>query len=202
MTLAAPALAPDLPPKARAILAAAEALLVQYGYRRTSMDDIAKKAGVAKGTLYLYFDSKEAVFRTLQERLHAEILAKASAAGEGRAPFADRLAAMLLALHGEMLARFGASEHVDELIEARNALDPAAVEGLKRGHLSLLERLFEAAAANGEINLRSLSPAALAGTAAAAALGAKPAHGERPDSADYARRISGIAEVIAAAVRA
>jgi AcrR family transcriptional regulator len=34
----------------------------RFGYKKTSVDDIVKKAGVAKGTFYLYFPSKEALY--------------------------------------------------------------------------------------------------------------------------------------------
>jgi AcrR family transcriptional regulator len=40
------------------IVQAATDLFVRQGYRKTSMDEIASRAGVAKGTLYLYFGSK------------------------------------------------------------------------------------------------------------------------------------------------
>jgi AcrR family transcriptional regulator len=48
--------------KREAILQAALELFGRYGYRRTSIDDIARQAGVAKGTVYLYVESKEALF--------------------------------------------------------------------------------------------------------------------------------------------
>jgi len=41
------------------ILAAAEERLWHYGFRKTTIDEIAADAGVGKGTVYLYFDSKE-----------------------------------------------------------------------------------------------------------------------------------------------
>jgi len=40
------------------ILEAATALFVHHGYRKTSVDDVARDAGVAKGTVYLYFRNK------------------------------------------------------------------------------------------------------------------------------------------------
>jgi len=40
------------------IMNAASELFIQHGYRKTSMDDVAKRAGVAKGTVYLYFKNK------------------------------------------------------------------------------------------------------------------------------------------------
>ena len=37
-------------------------VFIEQGYRRTQMADIAEAMGVAKGTLYLYVESKEALF--------------------------------------------------------------------------------------------------------------------------------------------
>lgn len=44
---------------------AALALFVSKGYAATRLEDIARLAGVSKGTLYLYFDSKEALFEAV-----------------------------------------------------------------------------------------------------------------------------------------
>ncbi|MBN2530199.1 MAG: TetR/AcrR family transcriptional regulator [Deltaproteobacteria bacterium] len=44
--------------KQRRILDAAGLLFQKWGYRKTSMEDVAREAGVAKGTLYLYFKTK------------------------------------------------------------------------------------------------------------------------------------------------
>jgi AcrR family transcriptional regulator len=44
--------------KRQRILRVAIDLFVAHGYRRTSIDDVARTAGVAKGTVYLYFKSK------------------------------------------------------------------------------------------------------------------------------------------------
>lgn len=44
---------------------AALALFVEKGYAATRLDEIAARAGVSKGTLYLYFDSKEALFKAV-----------------------------------------------------------------------------------------------------------------------------------------
>lgn len=44
--------------KRRRILKEATELFLKYGYRRASVDEIARHAGVAKGTVYLYFKTK------------------------------------------------------------------------------------------------------------------------------------------------
>ena len=50
------------------LLAAALELFVEKGFAATRLTDVAARAGVAKGTLYLYFDSKEALFRAVVEQ--------------------------------------------------------------------------------------------------------------------------------------
>lgn len=47
--------------------AAALDLFVEKGYAATRLDDVAQHAGVSKGTLYLYFDSKESLFKAVVE---------------------------------------------------------------------------------------------------------------------------------------
>jgi AcrR family transcriptional regulator len=47
------------------ILDAAVELFGEQGFARTKLDDVARRAGVSKGTLYLYFDSKESLFREM-----------------------------------------------------------------------------------------------------------------------------------------
>lgn len=59
------------------ILDAVSRLIQRYGYRKMTVDDIASEAGIGKGTIYLYFPSKEEIAlswidrssRRLQERL-------------------------------------------------------------------------------------------------------------------------------------
>ena len=44
------------------ILAAALGVFAEKGFAGARMDDIAQRAGVTKGTIYLYFESKDALF--------------------------------------------------------------------------------------------------------------------------------------------
>ena len=74
------------------ILAAASHLFVERGYAATRMEEIAAEAGVTKGTLYLYFKSKEDLFRAMVEdsvlpRLEAAESAAAEATGSAPEQF-------------------------------------------------------------------------------------------------------------------
>ncbi len=47
------------------LASAALELFVERGFAATRLDDVAKRAGVSKGTLYLYFDSKDDLFKAV-----------------------------------------------------------------------------------------------------------------------------------------
>jgi AcrR family transcriptional regulator len=57
-----------------AIVDAAEQVLVQVGYARASTNAIARRAGVSVGSLYQYFEDKEAVFRAVVRRHRDEMM--------------------------------------------------------------------------------------------------------------------------------
>jgi AcrR family transcriptional regulator len=65
------------------VLDAAGELLLRWGYQRVTIDEIARHAGVGKGTVYLHFPNKDALFLTLllraQRRSIAELLAEIEA---------------------------------------------------------------------------------------------------------------------------
>ena len=54
---------------------AAAELLVRWGYQRVTIDEVARHAGIGKGTVYLHFRTKDALFLTVllraQRRLSA-----------------------------------------------------------------------------------------------------------------------------------
>jgi AcrR family transcriptional regulator len=78
------------------ILDAALAVFAEKGYAATRMDDIAHRAGVTKGTIYLYFESKDAVFRSLvQESIGATIGSVTAAAASFEGSAADLLRMVL-----------------------------------------------------------------------------------------------------------
>jgi AcrR family transcriptional regulator len=54
--------------RADRILDAAAELVLRWGYKKTTIDDIAKQAGVAKGTIYLHWKTREDLFMALLTR--------------------------------------------------------------------------------------------------------------------------------------
>ena len=103
-------------------LEAAQTAFSRYGFRRTSMDDIAKLAGMSRPALYLLFRNKQDVFRSLSEHLQITALEAAEAALAADKPFVERLHNAIL-VKEEMLFRVvSESPHGEELFDANTEI--------------------------------------------------------------------------------
>jgi AcrR family transcriptional regulator len=72
----------------QAILAAALDEFSARGFEAARLDDVAKRAGVAKGTIYLYFRDKEALFQELISAMLAPLVANIESMGAADVPMA------------------------------------------------------------------------------------------------------------------
>jgi AcrR family transcriptional regulator len=124
------------------ILEAAQALFLRYGVKRTALDDVAREAGVAKGTLYLYFDSKDTLFAAVADRLCAEVLRNAEAAIASSASITDQLVGCLDAYIGSTHRLVAQSPHITELTESKEALAAATFGALQRKMKDLLRTVL------------------------------------------------------------
>src|ERR671911_2327936 len=73
------------------ILRAATKVFAQNGYFQSQVADVAKVAGVAAGTVYLYFKGKDDLLVSIFERSMSEVLAEGRDAVEGIDDPAERL---------------------------------------------------------------------------------------------------------------
>ena len=84
------------------ILDAAEELFVTRGYDKTSTGDILDKVGIARGTLYYHFKSKEEILNAMIERINASLIARAKViASDSSMPVLDRIVMSIAALNVE-----------------------------------------------------------------------------------------------------
>ena len=81
------------------ILDAAEELFSTKGFESTSMNDIQNEIGIARGTLYYHFKSKEEILDAIIERVTSRMTLNAKAvAGDKSIPVIERLIKTVLAL--------------------------------------------------------------------------------------------------------
>lgn len=67
--------------RAHRILDAAAGLIMRWGYDKTTIEDVAKAAGVAKGTIYLHWKTRDALFGALLRRDRVLMLEEVRAGG-------------------------------------------------------------------------------------------------------------------------
>jgi TetR/AcrR family transcriptional regulator of autoinduction and epiphytic fitness len=105
-----------------ALLAAAAEVFARYGYRKASMDDVARAAGLSRQGLYLHYPTKEQLFREGMRALIDNLLAGASAALDDlqQSP-QERLVAAFDAMHGALIDGMDRAR-MAELIEASTRL--------------------------------------------------------------------------------
>ena len=108
--------------KPNAIVLAGLKLFTRYGYRKTSIDDIAQAAQVAKRTVYLHFENKAAVFLAILEYLGDQVRQRCVAAERMSGTAVDRLTGLLDAYFGMGFELFSKSEHMPELEETFSEL--------------------------------------------------------------------------------
>ncbi|MEZ5291399.1 MAG: TetR/AcrR family transcriptional regulator C-terminal domain-containing protein [Vicinamibacterales bacterium] len=90
--------------KRDAIMRAATRVFAQHGFFNAQVADVARAAGVAAGTVYLYFRSKDDLLVSLFERTMRDAIAEGRAALAGACDPRDRLA-RIARLHLERLGR-------------------------------------------------------------------------------------------------
>ena len=137
--------------KPNAIVLAGLRLFTQYGYRKTSIDDIARAAQVAKRTVYLHFENKAAVFLAILEYIGDQVRQRCAAAERAGGTQVDRLTQLLDAYFGMGFELFSKSEHMPELEETFSKLAQSRIGYLNAEYEGRLVRLLRLLEKAGEI---------------------------------------------------
>ncbi|MEO7207509.1 MAG: helix-turn-helix domain-containing protein [Steroidobacteraceae bacterium] len=92
-----------------AVLEAAVAVFARYGYRKTSMEDVARAAGVSRQGLYLSFANKEELFRrALEHSLSDQLACAITALSRAEDSLETRLVAACKEWSGRFVGSLGA----------------------------------------------------------------------------------------------
>jgi AcrR family transcriptional regulator len=90
------------------ILDAVDALLAKFGYRKMTMEDVARQVGIGKGTIYLHFPSKEELVLSHIDRIGEAVVLKLQELAGSADPAERRLRRMLVL---RVLHRFDSVAH-------------------------------------------------------------------------------------------
>jgi AcrR family transcriptional regulator len=189
--------------KPNAIVLAGLQLFNRYGYRKTSIDDIALAAQVAKRTVYLHFENKAAVFLAILEYLGDQVRLRSAAAERAGGTAAERLTGLLDAYFGMAFELFSKSEHMPELEETFSKLARARIDDLHTEYEDRLVRFLRSLQKTGVIQgpPRGVSVEAIVGFLMRAAEGAKHDPKVQGDRKALGRRMRELAILAIAAMK-
>ncbi len=136
-------MSPPIEPDERrvALLQAAIGVFFRYGLHKTSMDDVARAAGISRQGLYRHFSSKEELFGetvrfVVNDALHAAI----AALDDDNATLPARLEAAVLAWSGLHFSHLSTSAHVAEILAAAAGPLGNTVEDARRRFADAIAR--------------------------------------------------------------
>jgi len=99
------------------ILDAGLKLALSHGVRASTMEALAREAGVAKPTLYSYFPDKMTLFAAIAQRLFAELEERVASALGGPGKASERIANALIDKHCRVFCLLEGSVHANEIYD-------------------------------------------------------------------------------------
>jgi AcrR family transcriptional regulator len=139
-----------------AILAAALDVFINYGFKKTSMDDIARAAGMSRPALYQTFRNKTEIFRALSLSMMEHTAEQARTAFKSGKPFSERifdaLDLSILALHRQI----DETPHGAELMGVNEEIAGDIEETWCDSMIGVIAEAISAAEASGEISVSHL----------------------------------------------
>src|SRR5881409_4312197 len=135
------------------LLAAALEVFGERGFAATKLTDVARRAGVTKGTVYLYFDSKEALFKAVVRETIVPVIAKGEALAQSFTGSARELLEQLVREYWRLVGETEVAG-IPKLMMAEAATFPELTrfyyeEVVTRGH-RLMAGVIERGVKNGE----------------------------------------------------
>ena len=135
------------------IVAAALEVFVERGFAATKLADVARRAGVTKGTVYLYFDSKEALFKAVVRETLLPVIEQGEAVAQAFTGSARELFARLARDYWRLIGETRLAG-IPKLMMAEAANFPELArfyyeEVVRRGQ-RLMASVLERGIANGE----------------------------------------------------
>ncbi len=150
--------------KDKRILDAAKVLFSRYGIKKTSIEEIAQQAGLGKGTVYLYFKSKDEIFSVLASGFASEFEKALDDALKISSSPTERLRAFIetrVGFFDRCFKEYGAT--AESILEAEAS---SVMDGLRKQyggkHIKIIADLLEDGKNSGEFDYGNAHFTALA----------------------------------------
>lgn len=137
------------------VLRAALTRFSNYGYKRTSLNDIADEAGLSRPTLYSYFKNKEAILRGVSQGLHDATIVNIEKALMADTDLQTRLEQCFWAWSEPFMRILFGSLHGAELMGASSAMACDISADARLRFQALLEKHLRKANRDGHIALKT-----------------------------------------------
>jgi AcrR family transcriptional regulator len=138
--------------KKKLLLQAASDVLMEYGAHKTTLEDIARRAGMAKTSLYYYFRDKNEIIRAIVQSYMEGLLEIMTKAAAGESTAAGKMYALIEARYRFIAekARRASKEVVQEFRSLEGVFETEK-ELYLQAHLDLVRGILEYGIARGEI---------------------------------------------------
>ncbi len=141
----------DRDARRRQILAAAERLFAHYGVRKTTIADVARETGIGVGTVYLEFNSKDALITKVASARHLQILAELEQALAQEESSEARLRALLRTRTRAFLRMADPGMHASDMVHCGCPAVEGAFQRYQMQERALLVRVLGKGIDDGEL---------------------------------------------------
>jgi AcrR family transcriptional regulator len=141
------------------IMDSAMAVVLRYGFQRTTMEDVAKEAGISRPALYLMFRNKTEIYRALAESVMGEALQRAEAALSASGGIEARVFAAVKTGILDPTDFLMATAHGAELIDMKHNMAADAMQDWRAKKATMIADALET---SGATKAKGLSGGALA----------------------------------------
>lgn len=145
--------------KEKRIIDAAIQNFIKYGFRKTTINEIARDAGIAKGTVYLYFKSKDDILLAVINFIGNQALEQFRRAADENESASDKLRALVktkIFFHNERIRMSGLTEqrHLEFEFMARTTPHVyQAIQKLINTEIELIVKILEEGVSSGEFEI-------------------------------------------------
>ncbi|WP_240231021.1 TetR/AcrR family transcriptional regulator [Devosia lacusdianchii] len=146
--------------KRRRILDAALFLVLRHGLRGTTMEAIAREAGIAKPTLYAQFSDKDAIFAGIVDTMMDDLLAAYDSGMTGTGDISERVGNALAGQYAVLARTLAGSPHASELMSEHKRVGAKFREKDLRAESEIAATLRTAGAAEPEMLTKVIVSAA------------------------------------------